>query len=164
MPPLSQSKFEYHRKLPHYQRALQALFVTFATKAARWLADEEKDVVFEACRFNDGRLMDLHALVVMSTHVHLLFHMRFDTENAIIPLRKLTHSIKSFSTHKINNLNGGKGSLWEDESFDHVVRDDDAFEEKLLYIRMNPVKAGLVERAEDYKWFYQSPLVGRPRR
>ncbi len=104
--------------------------------------------------------MDLHALVVMSTHVHMLFNMRFDSENRTIPMRKLTHSIKSYSSHEINKRLGLEGSVWEDESFDHVVRDQAAFEEKLLYIRMNPVKAGPVKRAEDYKWFWQSPEAG----
>lgn len=151
------SEFEYSRKLPHYQRALQPLFVTFSTVDDFALSARAKDIAFNACRFNDGRLMDLHAVVVMSTHVHMLFDMRFDSENRIIPMRKLTHSIKSYSSHEINKRLGLEGSVWEDESFDHVVRDQAAFEEKLLYIRMNPVKAGLVERAEDYKWFWQSP-------
>jgi REP element-mobilizing transposase RayT len=154
------SEFEYSRKLPHYQRALQPLFVTFTTISDFSLTDRAKDIVFNACRFNDGRLMNLHALVVMSTHVHMLFDMRFDSQNRIIPMRKLTHSIKSYSSHEINKHFGLEGSAWEDESFDHVVRNQAAFEEKLLYIRMNPVKAGLVKRAEDYKWFWQSPEIG----
>jgi REP element-mobilizing transposase RayT len=107
--------------------------------------------------------MDLHAMVVMSTHVHLLCHMRFDRERKLVPMRKLTHSIKSYSAHEINRLSGSSGSIWEDESFDHVIRNEHSFEEKLLYIRMNPVKAGLVKRAEDYKWFWQSPWCGRRR-
>src|SRR5262249_30116880 len=80
-------------------------------------------------------------------------------ENRIIPMRKLTHSIKSYSAHEINKAFGLEGPVWQDESFDHVIRDENAFEEKLLYIRMNPVKAGLVERGEDYKWFWQSPAA-----
>jgi REP element-mobilizing transposase RayT len=154
------SEFEYSRKLPHYQRALQSLFLSFSTIEDFWLNDQAKEIVFNACRFNDGRLMDLHALVVMSTHVHLLFDMRFDSENQIIPMRKLTHSIKSYSAHEINKAFGLEGTVWQDESFDHVIRDQTAFEEKLLYIRMNPVKAGVVKRAEDYKWFWQSPEAG----
>lgn len=159
-PKWQHSEFEYRRKLPHYQRALQALFVSFSTKDNFWLNDEAKEIVFSACRFNDGKLMELHALVVMTTHVHFLCHMKLDREQRIIPLRKLTHSIKSFSAHEINARLGLEGRVWLDESFDHVIRDQSAFEEKLLYIRMNPIKAGLVERAEDYKWFWQSPTCG----
>lgn len=156
---MKNSEFEYRRNLPHYQRALQPLFVTFSTIEGFRLKDEAKDIVFNACQFNDGRLMDLHAMVVMSTHAHLLFHMRFDADLRIIPLRKLTHSIKSFTSHEINKAFGLEGSVWQDESFDHVVRNEISFEDKLLYIRMNPVKAGLAKRAEDYKWFWQSPAA-----
>jgi REP element-mobilizing transposase RayT len=154
------SEYDYRRVLPHYQRAFQPLFVSFSTIEKFWLNDQAKQIVFDACKFNDRRLMDLHAVVVMSTHVHLLCDMRFDEDRRIIPLRKLTHSIKSYSAHQINKELGLEAGVWQPESFDHVVRNESAFEEKLLYIRMNPVKAGLVKRAEDYKWFWQSPISG----
>ena len=100
------TQFEYSRKLPHYQRALQPLFVTFSTIPDFSLSDRAKDIAFDACLFNDGRLMNLHAVVVMSTHVHMLFNMRFDSDDRIIPMRKLTHSIKSYSSHEINKQLG----------------------------------------------------------
>jgi REP element-mobilizing transposase RayT len=154
------SEYQYRRTLPHYQRAFQPLFVSFSTSDNFWLNDQARDIVFNACKFNDGRLMDLHAVVVMATHVHLLCQMRFDEDQRLIPLRTLTHSIKSYSAHEINRTTGLEGAVWQPESFDHVVRNECAFEEKLLYIRMNPVKAGLVKRAENYKWFWQSPTCG----
>ena len=52
-------------------------------------------------------------------------------------------------------LNQGiTSSVWEEESFDHVLRSDESWEEKREYIRQNPVRAGLVKRAEDYLWLW----------
>lgn len=156
-PRLKASDYEYSRKLPHHQRGWQPLFVTFSVREGIWLSDSSKQIVFDACLFNNGRLMDLHALVVMATHVHLLCSMRFDDDLKLIPLKKLTHSIKRFSAHEINRKSYDFGPVWQEESFDHVVRNQETFSAKLLYIRMNPVRAGLVKRAEDYPWFWQAP-------
>ena len=41
-----------------------------------------------------------------------------------------------------------------DESFDHVIRNEGEFMQKLKYIANNPIKAELAERYENYKWLY----------
>jgi REP element-mobilizing transposase RayT len=42
------------------------------------------------------------------------------------------------------------GIKWQSGFFDHRLRSDESFEEKAHYIRQNPVRAGLVPRAEDW--------------
>lgn len=44
---------------------------------------------------------------------------------------------------------------WQEGFFDHRVRSDESTEEKRQYILMNPVRAGLVARPED--WPYVGP-------
>jgi hypothetical protein len=44
------------------------------------------------------------------------------------------------------------GSLWQEEFFDHVLRSEESFAEKWDYVRNNPVRARLVERAEDWPY------------
>ena len=46
------------------------------------------------------------------------------------------------------------GPVWEEESFDHVLRSDESLKEKCQYIRQNPVEAGLVKVPEDYRWLW----------
>ena len=46
------------------------------------------------------------------------------------------------------------GKFWQKESFDHYVRDKKEFWRILNYILNNPVKAGLVEKWEDYPFTY----------
>ena len=42
--------------------------------------------------------------------------------------------------------------FWQKESDDHWVRDQAEWERIAAYIENNPVQAGLVTRAEDYRW------------
>jgi hypothetical protein len=42
--------------------------------------------------------------------------------------------------------------FWQDESFDHWVRDGAQFESVRAYIEQNPVKAGLVAKPEEWRW------------
>jgi len=43
----------------------------------------------------------------------------------------------------VNHALGRTGKLWQDESFDHIVRDENALEKFSAYIRGNPQAAGL---------------------
>jgi len=47
--------------------------------------------------------------------------------------------------------------IWERGFFDHVIRNAESYAEKWEYVRQNPVRAGLVERTED--WPYQGEIV-----
>jgi REP element-mobilizing transposase RayT len=42
------------------------------------------------------------------------------------------------------------GPHWQKGFFDHVIRSDESYEQKWLYVRENPVRAGLVRVAEDW--------------
>ena len=89
---------------------------------------------------------DLHAFVVMSTHVHLLVHPH--VEAAVI-----LKNLKGITARRSNVVLGRVGKIfWLDESFDHWIRGDVEFAETRAYIENNPVRAGVVERAEDYPW------------
>jgi len=70
-------------------------------------------------------------------------------------LAKIIHSVKSFSSQKINRLEGNSGSLWQDERYDRIVRDEVEFLEKWQYICNNPLKEELVSQPEDYPWLYE---------
>ena len=85
---------------------------------------------------------DLFAWVIMSNHVHVLLQPHK-------PLRRITHAVKSTSAREANLILGRRGSrFWQDESYDHWVRDGKELERIVNYIEWNPVRAGLVESAE----------------
>ncbi len=51
---------------------------------------------------------------------------------------------------------------WQRSFFDHRLRNEENFGDKCEYILHNPVRAGLVERAEDwpYTWLPEPPPLG----
>jgi REP element-mobilizing transposase RayT len=118
------------------------------------------DMVVEAIRYNAEilRHYDLHAFVVMPNHVHLLV-------TAAVAVPKLTKSLKGITAKRANAMLALTGRpFWQDESYDHVVRQDREFERIRSYIEENPVRAGLVRQASDYRWSSAGKATGgRPR-
>jgi putative DNA methylase len=43
-------------------------------------------------------------------------------------------------------------TFWQDESYDHWARDEAEVERIVAYIEGDPVRSGLVERPEDWRW------------
>ena len=67
---------------------------------------------------------------------------------------EILQGIKGVSAHSVNRMLQRSGPVWQEESFDHVLRSNESFEEKLEYIRQNPVRRGLVTRREEYRWLW----------
>jgi len=61
-------------------------------------------------------------------------------------------SIKTSSRFLINRRRGEASELWQPRFFDRALRTVSEYAEKVEYIRQNPVKAGLVSRAQDWRW------------
>jgi len=93
----------------------------------------------------------------MPDHVHLLFLPLRDEDGWQFPLVDILQCLKGTTAHRINRLLHTSGPVWEEESFDHVLRSDESLKEKCEYIRQNPVKAGLVQKPEDYRWLWVNP-------
>jgi hypothetical protein len=64
------------------------------------------------------------------------------------------HSIKSYSANRIQRLLNIQGSVWQDENYDRIIRDEEEYLEKMNYIVNNPLKAMIVENPEDYRWLF----------
>jgi REP element-mobilizing transposase RayT len=171
----------YERRLPHWQPEHAAVFVTWrlhgslprstwedrpATPAGKafvavdwvlakaetgptWLKDERvAHAVAGTLRFGEESLglYSLQSWVLMANHVHILIE-----PHAEVP--RITRRIKSFSAKRANEILGRIGErFWQDESYDHWVRDQKEFGKIVRYIEFNPVVAGLVEQPEDWPW------------
>lgn len=96
------------------------------------------------------RRYELHAYVVMPNHVHLLVTPQVTARHWLGPL-------KGFTAHEANRMLGKTGPFWQDESYDHLVRDAREFSRIRAYIEQNPVKAGLVTRSEHFRWSSAAP-------
>ena len=107
-----------------------------------------------AVRFWDGSRIDLDAAVVMPDHVHMILRVR---DGAVVSDQM--RGIKGFAAQKINRVTRRSGKVWMVESFDHIIRDEDAWAEKIEYVRQNPVKKGLAKVPADYRWLYVSEFL-----
>lgn len=99
---------------------------------------ESRQIMVDALMFFEGSRQTLHALVVMPNHVHLPV-----TPAPGGTLNKLTQSWKGFTAREINRHLGHEGPLWQQESFDRIVRHEAHFEHVVRYITRNPKKAGI---------------------
>ena len=144
------------RHLPHLQTPGATYFATFRCAKGIELPEPARDLVLSSVTYWDGKKIDLDAAVVMPDHVHMIFRLltQCDGQDGCHTLSSIFHSIKSFSAKQINKLFKRQGSVWLDESFDHIIRNRDKWEENIQYIRLNAVKKGLAERPEDYKWLW----------
>ena len=113
--------------------------------------------MLDALKHFHGSRYLLFASVVMPDHVHLLLTPLRDENGWPFPLVDILQCLKSATAHRINRLLGISGPVWEEESFDHVLRSDESLKEKCEYIRQNPVKAGLVKNPESYRWLWVEP-------
>jgi len=89
----------------------------------------------------------------MPNHVHLILSPLVDEKKReITSLARITSSIKSVSARRINLALARTGHVWQDESFDHVIRASESLDQKIVYVLENPVRAGLAKSRELYKW------------
>ena len=106
------------------------------------------DLVAGALRFFEGQRYELRSWVVMPNHVHLVVWPKPPNT-----LSEVLHSWKSFTANEANKLLVRVGKpFWQDESYDHLVRDDTDMARCCQYTLMNPVNARLCSRPEDWKW------------
>jgi putative transposase len=180
----------YRRRLPHLHRDDQPIFLTWrlygslppnryfpaagvtsgkAFAALDRLLDEARtgplylrrptiaDMVVEVIHHNANVLerYALHAFVVMPNHIHMLVSPN-------IPLPQLTKTLKGFTAKRANQMLARTGNpFWQEESYDHLVRDRAEWERIKFYIEQNPVRAGLVKEASQYRWSSAGWATGR---
>jgi putative transposase len=113
--------------------------------------------VVDALHYGEKQLSlyELQAWVLMVNHIHILIDPKAG-------LQRITKSIKNYSARQANAILGRTGQpFWKEESYDRWVRGPKEMGKIVQYIKQNPVAAGLVERAEDWRW---SSAFGRSER
>jgi hypothetical protein len=62
--------------------------------------------------------------------------------------------------HAVNQRRGADGELWQPRFFDRALRTVREYNEEVEYIHLNPVRAGLVSRPEDWRWSSYNEYAG----
>jgi REP element-mobilizing transposase RayT len=129
-------------------------FVTFCTHdRKKWLASDSVHTAFVqfAQRAADEFNVAVGRYIIMPDHVHL-----FVCGDPEFVLATWIGALKQSLARAANQLKSG-GQIWQEGFFDHMLRNDESMGQKWNYIRENALRAGLVERAED--WPYQGEIV-----
>ena len=98
----------------------------------------------------------LTAWVFLPDHWQAILFPRFPAS-----ISRVMESIKVGSTLHINAERKGSGHLWQPRFFDRALRSVKEYHEKVAYLHLNPVRAGLVQRAEDWPWSSVHDYTGR---
>src|ERR1700731_1475828 len=131
------------RRLPYFEKPWATYAVTASTRDRRILSPSARTIVMNALIYFHWQRYELFAACVMPDHVHFLFQpwpKEQDANGATIfwKMSDLSHSLKSFTAHRINKSEGTTGPLWEEEVFDRLIRSEADLHEKFQYICKNP--------------------------
>ena len=125
---------------------------------ACWLrGDRVAEVVPNALLHFDGERSRVLAWVVMPNPVHVLLEALPG-----FPPSRVVQSWKSFTAKEANRLLKRKGPFWMVDDFDRYVRDDIHLSAAGSDMEQNPVDAGLVDDAEDWRWSSPGARASRP--
>ncbi len=100
-----------------------------------------------------ARTVEIWAYCLMNNHVHFVAVPK--TSDALADVFGTTH--KKYSL-MINRRNKWKGYLWQGR-FGSCVMDEKHLHAAVRYVENNPVKAGIVQQAEQYPWSSASARV-----
>src|SRR2546428_6904120 len=96
----------------------------------------------------------------MPDHGHLIC-MPLADANGPVSIPEITRTIKSESAHRINKALGRTGRVWQDESFDHVLRCAESLGKKAGAGREHPARPGLADNPGSHRWPCRHHAVAR---
>jgi len=143
------------RRLPHWEVGGSTYMVTFRLKhgpaqGGSFLTARERLVVKDTILHRHEKQWIVHAMTVMPDHVHILATPLEQSPGAWFSLPAMIGGLKQRSAREINRLRGRSGPLWQDESHDHITRNEREFDEAALYILCNAAQRELT--ADPWEW------------
>ena len=152
----SESAARPDRKRPIHQPVLESgnraviVFVTVCTKnrASMLATPAMHQSILEAWSAAGHWLVGRY--VVMPDHIHLF------CAPGVYPVRPLLNWVRFWKSLVAKSAGVGADSLWEKNFWDTQLRQGDSYSSKWEYVHNNPVRHGLITRAED--WLHQGEL------
>jgi putative transposase len=143
---------EWERRNPEVRT--EGMWLEFACEAMRrvevWLDQgmgscvlrdpSNAATIVQAFQKFDEQRYELASYVIMPNHVHLIVRPYDNDEQSLETILK---SWKQFTAREINRRMGQHGAVWQQESFDRIVRDEEHLYRCIQYIGSNPARANL---------------------
>ena len=104
------------------------------------------DLLLDVIRENRARCsFEVHEFVFMRDHVHFIL-----TPSATTSLEKAMQFIKGGFSYRAKKELNANGEIWQKGFNERRIRNSQEYAKEVEYIWLNPVRAGLVERPEEY--------------
>ena len=100
--------------------------------------------------------VQVHAYVLMDNHLHLLVTPQIDGG-----LPAMMQGVGRSYVRAFNDAQGRTGTLWEGRYRSSVIQSDRYLLACMVYIDLNPVRAGMVAQAVDHPWSSHAHYLGR---
>jgi hypothetical protein len=104
-----------------------------------------QDRILDKARLGPTWLKDDRVAAAVAAALH-------HADTVHVPLARINRSVRAYTAREANRILQRTGQFWQHEAYDHWSRDLRQPERMIAYIEENPVSAGLVPRAEDYRW------------
>lgn len=143
------NNFTFHKKVFGY---LDAQLDTDKNLPDLLGKDNCAQTIMEALHYRDAGKYALHAFCIMPNHVHVLITPYTNQPDFKKTIAAITQTWKRHTARQINLLMNRTGSLWAEETYDHLVRSETEFNRIIMYILLNPVKAKLAESWEKWRF------------
>src|SRR5207245_13287 len=130
--PIGTDTFAQARHLPHLQKSGKTYFITFSTRRRYVLAPDARTIALNCCVHDHQVTYWLHVAVIMPDHVHFII-----TPYQEWSLSDILRRVKGNSARLINLKVRRQGTLWQDESFDRIIRHSEDLQKKCEYVAEN---------------------------
>jgi REP element-mobilizing transposase RayT len=138
---------------PASAKGLHAAFHHLCDKVPVDIAAVSSGLALSSCSHDHRNRYELFVALVMPDHVHLILTPLIDEQRQeVLSLVRIMQSIKGASARAINQRLSRNGPVWQEESFDHVLRSSKGLDAKVDYVLQNPVRQGLVSDWREYRW------------
>lgn len=98
----------------------------------------------------------VYAYCLMTNHVHLILVPRNQGDS----ISRLMRRLSARQGRRVNRLEERIGTLWSGRFKSSVIDTDNYLLACLRYVELNPVRAGIVNQPEDYRWSSYAQRVG----
>lgn len=155
-----------HKHLGRLQRVwIQSpiYFITTCTKDRKpvLISQEAAGILVEEWRAaRDRHGWAIGRYVIMPDHVHFFCAPEVESK----PLSEFIGAWKRWTSRRIRQLHEPRSTtaatgLWQREFFDHVLRSSESYSSKWDYVRENPVRAELIDSADNWKFAGEIELL-----
>jgi len=145
-------------------------FLTIVTHKRKPLLVDNIDLLRYAFRLSKKKYnYQIDGIVILPDHLHMIITPKISTDyskiishikrsfvyglvgrSVLSPTNKIVENRKvDLTSSKYNRKHSG---IWQERFYEHTIRDEKDWLEKMEYIQYNPLKHGLVDNINDWKY------------